>query len=202
MADDAKDSISGEIATTLDKLNLDTDLLRPITTEDLLYLLDRCPFLQIVSSGSASTLPEVELVTAKTNWVIHYYGDAMSSSPGKLLFQGGDFHILLQDDDDDDDGGDGGGPINPGKGTIWKQAFDTAQEMMALAQKFGWAGVKIIDGHPFMQWAAWMYAQDEQMNLEGYQPDKEAHNNRRRIKRSEIEDLAQVGIYPSSRSRT
>lgn len=197
MADDTKDSISAEIEKTLSKLDLDIGLLRPITDDDILYLLDRCPFLQIVSSGSAAPLPEVELLTAKTNWVIHYYGDAMSSSPGKLLFQGGDFHILLQDDDDDDDGG---GPINPGKGTIWKQAFDTAQEMMALAQKLGWAGVKIIDGHPFMQWAAWMYAQDEQMNLEGYEPDKEAHNKRRRIKRSEIEDLAQVDIHPYSPS--
>lgn len=196
MADDHKEPISEEIEQALDKLNLkDVDFLRPLTPEDILYLLNHCPFLQMVSMGGSVPLAEVEFIITKTNWVIQHYGDAMSSSPGKLLFQGGNFRLLLKDEEGD--GGDDGGIINPGKGTIWKQAFDTAQEMMALAKKLGWTGVKIVDGHPIMQWAAWMYAQDEKVHLEGYKPDKEARDKRRRIKRSDLDDMAQVEIRPS-----
>jgi hypothetical protein len=196
MADDHKELISEEIKQTLNKLNLkDVDLLRPLTPEDILYLLNHYPFLQIVRIGGSVPLPDVELITAKTNWVIQHYGDAMSSSLGRFLFRGGNFRLLLKDEERD--GRDDGDIINPGKGTICKQAFDTAQEMMALAKKLGWAGVKIVDGHPMMQWAAWMYAQDEDMNLEGYQPDKKARDKRDRIKRSGLEDMAQLEIRPS-----
>lgn len=194
MVDNHKEPISEEIEQTLDKLNLkDVDFLRPLTSEDILYLINQCPFLQIIRIGDPVPLPNVELITAKTNWVIQHYGDAMSSSPGKLLFQGGNFHLHSGDDG----GGDGGSIINPGKGTIQKQAFDTAQEMMALAKKWGWTGVKIVDGHFIMQWAAWMYAEDEEIHLEGYNPDKKARDKRDRIKRSSLEDMGQLEIRPS-----
>jgi len=195
MTDDSNNPVL-DVEETLKKLNLKTDPLRPLTPDDVLYLLNHSPFLQIVSMGGSMPLQEVEFVTAKSNWVIHNYGDAMSSSPGKLLFRGGDFHLAF----DDDDGGDDGGIVNPDKGTIWKQAFDTAQEMMALAKKLGWLGVKIIDGHPLMQWAAWMYAQDEKMRLHGYEPSKSDQEKRYRIKRSNVEDMVQLGVRPTSRT--
>ncbi|WP_423063397.1 hypothetical protein [Candidiatus Paracoxiella cheracis] len=197
MTDDHKEPLSDDIQEALKKLNLeDVDFLRPLTPDDVLYVLSRCPFLQMVSLGDSEPLPDVELITAKSNWIIHHYGDAMSSSPGKYLFQGGDFRLKLKDNDDDDGGDGDGGIVNPGKGTIWKQAFDTAQEMMALAQKLGWTRVKIVDGHPIMQWAAWMYAQDEKMHLEGYEPDQEAHDKRRRFKRTDVEEMA-LNIRPA-----
>ena len=182
-----------DIEASLEKLNLqDIDALRSLSPEEIIYLFDHCPFLQLVSTGNAAPLDTPTLITAASGWTIHHYGDAMSSSPGSLLFAGGQFRILL--DDDDDDGGSG--IINPDKGTIVKQTFDTAAEMIALAQQFGWAGVKLIDGHPLMLWAAWMKASDEAYPLEGYEPTKKDRKKRERIKRSDIEDLAQMKIRP------
>lgn len=186
-----------DIQQSLEKLNLqNVDALRSISVEEILYLLDRCPFLQIVSMGQALPFEEPQFITAKTGWVIHHYGDAMSSSPGELLFGGGDFRILLNDDDDD--GGDTG-IVNPGKGTIIRQAFDTAGEMIALAKQLGWAGVKLVDGHPLMMWAAWMQATDEGYPLEGYEPSEKDRKKRGRIKRSQQEDRLRADKRPRQR---
>ena len=115
---------------------------------------------------------------------IHNYGDAMSSSPGHLLFGGGDYRINLEEDEDDE----GSGVVNPGKGTIWKQAFDTAAEMVSLAKESGWSAVNIVDGHPMMKWAAWMQAADEHLGVDGYTPTEKDLLRRERVKRSEIDD--------------
>ncbi len=107
----------------------------------------------------------------------------MSSSPGQLLFAGGDFRLLLEDEDGSD-----GGIINPGKGTLVKQAFDTAAEMIRLAQQFQWRGVEIVDGHPLMQWAAWMQTEDDAYPMTGFNPTDKGSTKRERVKRSVIED--------------
>jgi hypothetical protein len=175
--------IDDDIQQSLEKLNLQhTDWARELTAEDILYLLDHCPFLQIVSTGESTLLPEPEFITAKSGWVIHHYGDAMSSSPGELLFAGGDFRLLLDDGDSD------GGMINPGKGTLIKQAFDTAADMIRLAQTLKWRGVQIVDGHPLMQWAAWMQAEDDAYPITGFEPTEKDRQKRERVKRSDVED--------------
>lgn len=151
---------------------------RHVTPQELLALLDRCPFLQIVAAGGVPHLETPEFIQAKSGWVIHHYGDAMSSSPGVLML--GSRH------DDDDEGG--------GHGTLQRQSFDTAQEMIALAKKLGWPAVKTIDGHPWMVWAAWMKAEDESIPLENYEPTKRDQEKRERVKRSDTED--QLVIRP------
>ena len=88
---------------------------------------------------------------------MHDYGDAICCSPGHFIIGGGYFRISLEDEEDEDEeGGEGGGVVNPGKGTIYKQAFDTAFEMVKLANVHGWEGITIVDGHPLMLRAAWI----------------------------------------------
>ncbi|AAO91248.1 CBU_1754 family Dot/Icm T4SS effector [Coxiella burnetii] len=198
MVDDEKREVSEEIEEALKKLHLDdVDWARALSPHEILYLLDRCPFLQIVSTNEIEAFSETKFITAQSGWTIHHYGEAMSSSPGPLLFQGGDYRILGDDDEGDD--GEGGTIVNPGKGTIVKQAFTTAAEMIALAQKSGWRGVRIIDGHPLMQWAAWMQATDDAFHLEGYEPDEKARKKRERVKRSEVEDQLKINVKPTRR---
>lgn len=157
---------------------------RPITHEDIAYLLAHCPFLQIVNvnAGESDSLPKPRLIRARSGWIIHYYGDAMSSSPGEWLLGGGDFRMLLGDQAQNT------AIINPGKGTIHKQAFDTAQEMIELVKQYGWPGIRIVDGHPSMRWAAWMKATDEEMSLTGYAPTPEEEEKRALLKRPPEED--------------
>lgn len=163
--------------------NLDLDNLkweRYITPQDILYLVNRCPFLQIVSLSEVESFTKPKFIIAKSGWVIHHYGEAMSSSPGPLLF--GD--VSNRNDN------------GVGKGTLVRQAFDTATDMILLAQRSGWSGVRVVDGHAMMIWAAWMQASDNDFLLEGYEPDKKAYEKRKRVKRSEIQDQLQGNVQP------
>jgi hypothetical protein len=179
MSDKENPPLPQAVIEGLQKLGLQPSVWeRPLTPEELQYLIDHCPFLQMVSTNIIDPLEEPAFFTAKSGWVVHYYGDAMSSSPGHCLFARG-----FSEGDDDDDGAGGAG-----LGTIWKQAFDTAAEMVAYAKAHGWRGVHVIDGHPLMQWAAWMKASDEGLAVEGYTPSEQALHKRQRVKRSEVED--------------
>jgi hypothetical protein len=148
------------------------DWNKPIRHQDLLYLLNRrYPFLQMVNTDPDFFGEyETKLVTAPNRWVIHDYGDAMSSSPGKYLFGPGSPEV-----DEEDEGG------NKGSGTMIQQAFDTAQTMIALAIEKQWPGVQIVAGTPIMQWSAWMAAQDHQFPIEGYEPSEQDQLKRKRV---------------------
>ncbi|OGT54449.1 MAG: hypothetical protein A3F17_07605 [Gammaproteobacteria bacterium RIFCSPHIGHO2_12_FULL_41_15] len=172
---------------TLKQLRLPkVDWKRPITHEDIAYLLAHYPFLQMVSSGDTPALPEPKLILARSGWVIHLYGEALSCSPGGLLFQGGDFRVLL--------GEHGMLPteiINPGKGTVHKQAFDTAQEMVELAKRYSWPGIRIVDGHPSMYFAIWIGAERNGIPIVGgYVPNQEDQRKMALMQRSPEEDQA------------
>ena len=136
--------------------------LRPLTPKDALYLIDQCPFLQIVNADYA-TYGEVDfkVVRLKSGWDLHHYGDAMSASPGRLLFGLGARH---SEDGTDDDEGSGG------KGTIVKQAVDAAMQMVELAIEKNWGGIMAVDGHPLMLWAAWVKCSESGLTLQGYTP--------------------------------
>lgn len=137
---------------------------RPVAPTDILYLFDQWPFLQIVNADYASYSEEsaLNVVRAKTGWDVQDFGDAMATSPGRLLFGG-----YRHGDEDDESGG------GVAVGTIVKQAVDTCYEMIAMAEQKGWGGVLLIDGHPLMQWAAWMHCQQLGYNLQGYEPSAE-----------------------------
>ena len=65
-----------------------TDIMRPVTHENLEYLCNYYyPYVQIISTG-ALFLNEVEpkYIRTQSGWVIHDYIDAMSTSRGSLLY--------------------------------------------------------------------------------------------------------------------
>lgn len=181
MSNSANDRYQKEIEVFLNEIwskreeglpALDIDWNKPVRHQDLLYLLNKYPFLQIVNTEpDLSTSSKVNLVTTPNGWVIHDYGDAMSSSPGRSLFGPGSPEV-------EEEGGEGG----EGGGTIVKQLFDTAQAMVLLAIEKKWAGVQIVDGTALMKWAAWMAAEDNQFPVQGYQPSEQDRQKRNRVK--------------------
>lgn len=180
--------LNQQIQETLEQLGINPNInwRERLNVSDVLFLLDRCPFLQMVDGGTApqSTAP-LNIIKSKSGWNIQDYKDALSSSPGMLLFGGAE-------------GGDegGGGVINPGKGTIVNQSVVTAFEMVEIAQRYGWASIMIVDGHPLMMWAAWMQALDINIPLTGYEPSEADRVKRRRNKRSRSEE--QSAFYRST----
>lgn len=77
------------------------DVLNNFNSKSIEYLINLYPFLQIVSTN-AVFLDEIvpSFITAKSNWVIHDYGEAMSSSPGNLLYSSSDYYSLLSNLDE------------------------------------------------------------------------------------------------------
>ena len=190
MADENK-KVAAEITAdaewqkTLKRLGLGEVDVRDVRTTDILWLAKQWQFLQVVdSSGNQKALEKPQLIEAKSGWTIINYGDAMATSPGKWIFRGGYFQLTDNMDDTDE-----GGIVNPGKGTIVKQAFDSAAEMIQLAKELGWSGVQIVDGHPDMQRAAWVEACRIGVKLDGYVPDVEAEKQRRRITSETLEEM-------------
>lgn len=63
---------------------------RPVIPEDIWYLVERMPFLQLVNIEPPETPKSTfKLVQSHTGWNIHLYGDvAMSASPGQQLLAG------------------------------------------------------------------------------------------------------------------
>lgn len=156
----------------------------PLKHEDILYLINRYPFLQIISTEPSFKVDiEPKFIKANSGWLIHDYGDAMSSSPGELLY--GNYSIplkTLQKKAEEDEGGESGAG-EFGKGTILNQAFLTAQEMIAIAIEKGWPGIDLVDGTELMKWAAWMAAEDKNLTLSGFEPTQEDKEKRARIRK-------------------
>ncbi len=186
----SKDDITLQMQQTLRELGIEeVDWKRHVSAGDVLYLLDQCPFLQIMDTALqlSPQLPELKLMTAKSGWKIHDYGNAISSSPGELLYgRPGKVRKRGALQDEDQEGGSG-------TGTLVNQAVITAWEMVELAKERGWEGIQLIDGHPLMAWAAWMRAADSEMTLEGYTPTAQDFSKRRRIKQSATETFAARG---------
>lgn len=172
------ESVWGKRARGLDVVA--TDWNRPVLHQDVEYLLNRYPFLQIITTDENPVMTPVQLIRAESGWVIHEYGAAMSSSPGEFLFAGGNWQLFMAEEDGDN----GDATVNPGKGTVIKQAFDTATEMMAIAKQKGWPGIFIVAGSPVMCWAAWVAAQELKLEIQGYEPTAEDKRKRDRLQRT------------------
>lgn len=183
--DDELDSVD-DMMDRLDEAGIDVDktFLWDVHPTDILYLFNQFPFLQIVDTRiEVAPPPEPEFITAdRSGWTIYDYGNAMSSSRGLMLWGGGDFAIP------EDAGAPEGRVINPGHGTVVNQAYETAIEMIRIADERGWEGLLIVDGHPLMQWAAWVEAYDRGFIIEGYEPTDYDFEKRHRIRRKKEED--------------
>ena len=187
---------------------------RPVSEDDVLYLLNRCPYLYLAQpealGDSEHVKPETRTPLLRhevpMGWSIHDYGSLVTASPGKwLLAHAGetaplrhqDHPGLTQDSDwlDFDpsahvaDGEDEDGKGGDGRGTWVKQAVVTAQAMVALLHKKGWEQVVFMDGHPMMAWAAWVEAVELGIEVTGYYPAKSDQEKYQRIaKRSAAQE--------------
>lgn len=175
----AKKSLKNDWKQHIAGLDLkEANIFRPITHKDIDYLCNKYPFLQMINSEAkfeGEIIPK--FITSQSGWIIHDYGDAMSASPGEFLFGGGDYKTFLEailkgKIEEGGEEGEGGAIVNPGKGTIIKQMFDTATEMVKIAIK-RWPGIEIIDGTNLMKWAAWLAAKEKNYSLEGFDPEEE-----------------------------
>lgn len=206
MAESDEKKIVQDIAETAKKLQIEEiEWKRPASQSDIEYLLDHYPFLQIIdTSDEPNILPDVKIITAESGWNILYYGDAMSTSLGFLLFGGGDFRIKdaqtlksgQSSKKEEDDGSAGGTIMNPGKGTFRNQAFMTAKEMVEIAKRMGWKGIRIIDGHRMMKWAVWNVGKDQSISVYGFEPDQKDQDKSKRLKRSRAELEIITGYVP------
>ncbi len=172
-------------AERIEKLELSKiDPLRPVTSNDIQYLLKRYPYLQILNSDTLCNIePELKLIPAQSGWSIHDYGDMIIASSGESLYGGSDdkkfLESLLNPDKDDDSDGDT--VFLPGKGTIVKQMVDTAFEIINIAIEKGWVHIDIIAGTELMRWAAWFEAQEKEVEIFGFDPKEEDETKRKRI---------------------
>ena len=142
-----------------------------VSPEQVLYLLRKCPFVQVVTGGGAEPQDDVTLITAESsNWPICYYGDAMSTSPGPYVIGSGAFRVSMGDDDE----GDGGsGLLNPGKGTMINQAFLTCYDMVQIALKNGWKSIHVVDGTRIMGRGLWIHGEREGLIVTGFEPNEQ-----------------------------
>lgn len=176
-SDELKTDIWGERDTGMDMPAIDLNL--PITHDDVLYLLNhRFPYLQLISSNPAweeTIVPR--FLKARSGWIIHDYGQAMSVSPGRLIYGPGNPEVVAEEG-----GADTGG--SSGRGTIIEQTFTTAEAMVQLAMDKGWPGVEIIAGTDLMKSSVWIVAQMAGYSLKGYEPSEKDTQKRDRVLRA------------------
>lgn len=189
MADD-HDDINGQLEDVSKKLNIDINVLRDISPREIQYLLDMCPFLQIVDTVLHfvdEQPPEVQFIEARSRWTILDYGDAMTSSPGNRILGLGSYGR-----EDDEEGG---------SGTIWNQAFLTAIEMVEIAKSRGWRGIQVVDGHRIMKRGAWIKALESGLPVSGFEPSQEDERVRQRIEMgAEAYEALRHQVTPQRRS--
>lgn len=163
------------------KLPIDIDLTRPISHDDVEYVCNYSyPYLQIINVEATLSSDVAPKFNALPNgWVVYDYDQALCTSYScKQYFK---YHrIEDMEESDDGEGGEGGG-------TIVKQQFDTAYEMLKEAQTKGWAAVEIIAGNKLMQFYAWVAAQELGISLYGFVPTSEQYRQYQRINRERIE---------------
>lgn len=186
----------------LDKLKLDLNNWdRKLTDAEMEYMFDRFTHIQIATPSNPD-LPAYnppKIVTSRSGWAILNYGNAIASSPGEYLFnyagqpQYNDMkknHAFGQGDDEDEGGTD--------IGTLSKQRFITAEDIISEALKNGWESIHIVDGDPTFIWAIWAHATEHNIAVTGYKFGKKEQERKERISRSELEDqLSRKGMKRS-----
>ncbi len=127
---------------------------RPVTNEDVQYLLSRYAYLDICNSDVAEIPPDtlpVKVIKTSNNWQIHDRGERLTLGVGRLAFGG----YFSEGGEDEEDGG--GGLVHP-DGTLIKQFFDASAELIAMAAE-RWPAAAIISAYDPMRRAAWMAAE-------------------------------------------
>ncbi|MFT3741329.1 MAG: hypothetical protein QM752_01390 [Gammaproteobacteria bacterium] len=136
---------------------------RPITPAEVKFLLSQYPYIQVINSEATweeTIIPRFKRVMS--GWVIHDYGEAMSTSAGQYLFGPGNPEAMPLTEEEEESSG--------GQGTIIKQSFNSAIALVEMAMEKGWPGIEIVSGTDFMQWAVWAAAQLQHFPIIGYEP--------------------------------
>ena len=165
-----------------------------ISPDEVEALLNRLPFLQITNADlEVEYEREVTFIRSKSGWLMHDYWDALAASPGEHMY-----NLDMIDADDEDGSGRSGVGMPPGVGTIIKQAFDTAEQMVALAKQRNWKAVYIVDGHRRMKWATWVAAQAAGIEVIGFEPNEKERDRLYRLRRNEEAiDKLRIGMRAS-----
>ena len=116
------------------------------------------PFLQLVNVNAVFTEETmVNFIPASTGWIIHDYGEAISTSA---------VHGVKPKKKDEASGdGEGGG-----SGGIGDQIITVAEIAHLIAEK-GWSAVELIAGTKMMQRFIWVESKKYGFGLSGYAPD-------------------------------
>lgn len=158
-----------------------------ITPEQVIYLLDHYPFIQILNSDPKFEDFEGVKISKShsTGWQIHDLGDALSSSAGELLYEAGNYFgtppFVLEDEGESGEGGEGGEG-----GTIYKTSYLIASELVGMA-KDRWDGIYIVAGSPYIKWCIWAAAEISKVPIYGYDPDKKDKDRQVRLARYEMQ---------------
>ena len=162
-----------ELGLSLTSANL---YARPSTHDDVEYLCDNVyPFLQLVNTAASfGTTVTLNLLTATTGWIIHDYGDAISTSAPH------DIPVKKSEDEKGDGGKEGG--EGGGSGTMSLQQIITAAEIIELIKQKGWPAVELIAGSKKMQRFLWIAAQEKNIKVNGFSPTQEDEKCLARIK--------------------
>lgn len=182
-----------------DRASLKEGMTRPVSTADIDYIGRQHAYLQIVGSTderplragddsidlNAKDFGEPVPITVRTGWVVQYWpplGDypaAMSTSPAATWLGGSmDLDFVWE-----------GYEHEPG--TIIKQAFDTAGEMVLIAKHQGWKDVQIVVGHEILQWPIWAVAEAHGMECHGFEPTPQ-----HLAKRDRVADIIEAQFMP------
>jgi hypothetical protein len=154
-------------------VDIETAKNRPISSSDIEYLRSRCPYIQILNmEATFENYKKVRFISAKSGWTIQDLDDGLCTSIGPYLFGGADSPSI--ENADSKDSTQLQHFVNKGKGTLVKQAVDTAEEMALIAKTRWKGGIEIIGGSELMKRALWIFAQIHQVKLIGYEPDENA----------------------------
>ena len=171
------------------------NISRAISASDIEYLRSRCPYIQILNiDATFEHYTSVHFIRAKSGWTIQDLDDGLCTSVGSFMFGGSDSPAIENPENKDPDLLEEF--INAGKGTVIKQAFDTAHEMVDLIKTRWKGGIEIIAGSDLMKWALWVAAEENKLKLIGYEPTEEHKQKRVRLNRLE----AQRALTPKPRS--
>ncbi len=187
MVNSSDDSINSEQDSwgvkALGEKALGADAARPVSSQEIQYLINRYPFLRVLDAqtdfNEIEVLPSPRLVKADTGWLMQDFGFYICSSPGELLY--GNYAWAESKEGEE---GEGASELNPGRGTLIKQAFDTAADMVALGKSHGWETLYILEGTELMEWAAWVIGEELGLKVEGYEPSRLDEEKKARLKRS------------------
>ena len=181
--------------------DLPSDIFRPISHQDLIYLLNMHPFIQVINpNGLFEEDLTPKVLESMHGWkIIRYGNDIICSSLGEFVFNGGDDRMFMKSILGESGTDDGGVAMNPpGNGTIVKQTHDTLVEIIDMATNSGWNVMELVDGTPLMKQMLWLLAEEKGLDLKGYQPDEKveakAKREQERRRKEQVTEITEVDM--------